>query len=194
MIGNGIGIGFQAKKKVIVQDVFNRADNASSMGNANTGQAWTATRGTWGIRSNQAYCPTIPASPNNAFATVDPLTPNVGMSFDIDYTATSQLGGVMRLTNDTNYLYFRLISTDIKLLKNVAGTVTQIGIYSFTPVAGTKYKIKVLCAGDLIKVFIDGIERISVSESFNNTATIHGLFAQISQADGNFDNFLVERV
>jgi hypothetical protein len=39
----------------LVFDSFNRADSASTLGNADTGQAWSAVVGTWGITSNRAY-------------------------------------------------------------------------------------------------------------------------------------------
>lgn len=38
-----------------VSDTFTRADNASTAGNTETGQAWSAASGTWGISNNQIY-------------------------------------------------------------------------------------------------------------------------------------------
>src|SRR5436853_7315699 len=49
--------------QTIVSDTFTRADNAASLGVADTGQAWTSLGGTWGISGNQAYCPTAALNP-----------------------------------------------------------------------------------------------------------------------------------
>src|SRR5690242_18710328 len=39
---------------VIASDNFNRADDPTSLGTADTGQTWTSVTGTWGISSAQA--------------------------------------------------------------------------------------------------------------------------------------------
>lgn len=39
-----------------ITDSFNRANSTTTLGNTDTGQAWTVLAGTWGISSNQAYC------------------------------------------------------------------------------------------------------------------------------------------
>jgi hypothetical protein len=47
--------GGAAGEQFVVRDRFGRADSALTLGSAETGQAWTAQQGTWGISSNQAY-------------------------------------------------------------------------------------------------------------------------------------------
>lgn len=46
--------GLMASGLKRISDAFNRSDNGSSLGTADTGQVWENVRGTWGISSNKA--------------------------------------------------------------------------------------------------------------------------------------------
>jgi hypothetical protein len=53
---SGQSLGGQWRKWILgaVKDLFNRANTASSLGSADTGQPWTNLRGTWFINNNKA--------------------------------------------------------------------------------------------------------------------------------------------
>lgn len=170
-------------------DSFNRADSLTSMGSTDTGQAWVGTTGTWGISNNQAYLVTVSGG-------FDPITIDSGVS---DCSLTIKIGAIMvtpgkvirlvaRYTNANNYLMAIITTTDYRLYKNVADAATLLGTYSAIPATGDRVRLDML--GSSVKLFVNGTERLSVTETFNQTATKHGLSS--NWPEGKFDNFTVE--
>jgi hypothetical protein len=174
------------KPKGILRDSFNRADNALTMGNANTGQAWIPGMSTWGISSNQAY--SIDTAGTDMIS-IETGVSNFSVSATVKFSVNE--GIIFRYADANNHLVLRINSTTLGLVKGVASVFTSIGSYSFTPVVGTLYNIKAVCNGSSIQVFLDGVLRITATETANQTATQSGLRTAISTA-GRFDNFLVE--
>jgi len=72
---------------------------------------------------------------------------------------------VLILRGDTNVLELR---------KRVTGTETTLGSYSITPVPGTDYTIRLSMVGTAIKGYLDGVERISVTDSAITAAGFPG--------------------
>jgi hypothetical protein len=111
--------------------------------------------------------------------------------YNPDATWSAGSAGLTFRDSDNNNLYLLTLSpTGLTLTKKATGTSTTIGSYSFTPTTRTEYKIAVVLRGNTIKCYIDGIERISVNDSFNATATLHGL--RSSSATVVLDDFTVE--
>lgn len=168
-----------------IYDYFNRADNAISIGNADSGQTWGAVGGAWGILTNRAYT----SAAGNVFSYVE-----TGMS-DVEATVdtiwSSGEGLVVRFIDTANYIVARISSTGMTLFKIVAGVATSLGNYAFTPVSGATYTIKIITKGSNFSVLLDGTQQIVVSETFNQSATKVGL-RQSGTPNGYFDNFLVE--
>lgn len=177
------------KNKTIIQDGFNRTDSAVTMGNANTGQAWSPLLGTWGISGNQAYC--INTTGTNITVVDDAKTANGIFSLTLKFSVSE--GIVFRLSDSSNYLALRISTNDLSLIKTVANVTTAIGSYIMTTVVGTVYSIKVVCNGSRIQCYLDGVLRLTVIDSFNSTATKCGLRTNPSTA-GRFDEFLVENI
>lgn len=176
----------------VVSDTFTRADSAVSLGSADTGQAWTAVVGTWGITSNKGYCAT--AGNSEKVATVEAALADcsiqVTMRASGDPVASG--GGItFRRSDATNYLIAVIESNALRVYKRVAGAFTSLGFYSFTPLTTTDYVVKVTLVGSTIKAFLDGTERVSVSDSHNSTATLHGLRDFHDGPLWRFDNFTV---
>lgn len=71
--------GFMSNALRLITDNFNRANG--SLGTTNTGQSWSATRGTWSISSNQAT--SSDSASTYPMATVDINAQNVIVSADI---------------------------------------------------------------------------------------------------------------
>lgn len=187
MIGVGIGTPFNSKaKRTIVLDRFNRADSSTSLGNADTGQTWTATPNPWGITSNQAY--SVNTSTTD-LVFIDAGVSDAKVSTKITFSVNE--GVMFRYTDSNNQFFSRISSTGLGLFRNNAGTPTSLGSYSFSPVVGNVYSVMVICSNSSIRVFLDGVERITVTDTFNQTATKYGLRASTSTA-GRFDDFYVE--
>lgn len=171
---------------ILISDSFNRTNNTTSLGTTDTGQTWVVVSGTWGIISNQAYAP-IPTNPSIAYV-------DAGIS-DISVTETitwiSNEGFVFRYTDASNHLLVRISSTGLGLFKNVTGTSTSIGNYAFTPTT-TTYTLKVVAQGSSITVYLDGTQRITATETFNQTSTKVGM--REASSSGRLDDFLVESI
>jgi hypothetical protein len=125
---------------LLASDAFNRADSAVSLGTADVGGAWVATKGTWGISSNRAY--NVGAA-LDALATLDVGTRNQDVSAT---TVTRDAGcAVCARVTDANNYYVLVNGADMALYKKVASTFTQIG----STVAGS-------ADGDVIRLVVNG--------------------------------------
>lgn len=189
-LGMNTGMGYGSGAKTVVLDTFNRTDNPTSLGSADTGQPWTVLAGTWGIIGNQAY------ESNGLdvlkFAVVDALTPNGIIDVEAVFRTGSEIGIIFRSSDVNNFLLAYVTLTGLTLVKKVSGTTTSLGSYGFTPANGQSFTIRVNANGSAIKVSLDTIERISVSESTSSTITKHGMYKFGAPTTNRFDNFRIE--
>lgn len=106
----------------------------------------------------------------------------------VSYIATAGASGgavigvVVRATDASNY--WRLCpdsgnANKWTLQKTVAGTRTNVAAYS---VQGGSDTVRVICSGNSLTVSINGVAQTSVTDSFNNTATLAGIFSSSSIA------------
>lgn len=147
------------KIKVILRDGFNRADNALTMGNANTGQAWSSDSGTWGILSNKSYC--VSDTDGNTTTSEALSTSDYSVSCTITgqtVTAADRriIGLCFRGLDSINILRARIMQGAIALQKFDAGVITALASSAFSDVDGVAYTYRVLCQGNNVKVFVDG--------------------------------------
>lgn len=167
-----------------VSDSFNRADNASSLGTADTGQVWSALLGTWGISGNKAY---KPSGAGQSFAVVESGLADCTIAVTVSGTLTAG-GGICFRATDANNLWFVEMDVGQTLLYKV-----QAGGYS-APVTGMATfavgdVMSVVLSGSSISVRKNGAQIGSHTSTFNQSATKQGL-----RAYGNavqFDDFSV---
>lgn len=156
-----------------IDDSFNRADSATTLGNTDTGQAWTANRGTWGISSNQAYCVT---AVDNDLASVDWGSPNMTVSVKMVAQALQRFYGVVaRMTDASNY-YMAMVAegASVYLFKCVAGSYTVlVGPTSVSPPANAVLSLQ--ASGTSLVVKINGTTVISTTDSTFTTGNRAGL-------------------
>lgn len=165
----------------IIGDRFRRADSGS-IGNADSGQAWSAT-GAWGISSNQAYI----ASASNA-----KLNFNIGISdfyCEVDFPAIS--GGVseeqwltFRITDANNFLRYGIRGGGQICLQRVAGSATDLALCGLYVLGD---RLSVWANGPTVWVGLNGQRRMKVTESANQAATTVGLqFGYLTSRARNF--------
>lgn len=180
LLGAGGGGGISA----VVSDSFNRAD-AASLGSADTGQAWTAHVGTWGITSNRA-------SNQSAAPSIETASVNAGIADGEVEVTLAVLGGVpgvvARLTDGSNFLVFLSTGTEVRLWKVVAGAFTLLGSFTVAVAAGDVLKVRL--SGSDVRAYHNGVERIAVTETHNQAATRHGLYADASNV-ARWEDFTV---
>lgn len=178
-------MGDEIVDRVVVSDSYNRVNSGASMGSADTGQVWVPRTGTWGISDNRAYLVI------NAL-TSDAVLIDAGI-FDIRLKVTlstfvSTQRVEFRSTDVGNK--FQVVITEMyyDLYRIQGGVATIIGRYTAPPVSGDV--IEVVTKGNSIIVNINDVQRISVTDTFNQTATNHGI--STSNTIGRFDDFTIK--
>jgi hypothetical protein len=179
--------GFAAPPAPVVTDTFTRADSTTTMGNAETGQAWSALGGVWGILSNKGY----PVSGTNPTASVDG-------GFDDGYVQAtwnrqaSHSGLLFRCTNSANFLLASSASTT-HLWRNVAGSFLQLATNATAVwTTGATQTMRVEFVGSAIEIYIEGVLRLSHTLSAPDTATFAGIAPvgiRSVHTNERFDNF-----
>lgn len=157
IVGIGIGIPFQSKTKRTMKDSFNRADNATILGNLDTGQTWTAAVGTWGIRSNQAYSATD-ASGNLVW--VDAATTVFTASLDETGQYNSQFryaSLVVHFVDANNFFYVRLDSNTAEIVKMESGSNTVVASAPFPVTNGSTHNLKVVANDGSLDYYVDSV-------------------------------------
>jgi len=161
--------------RLVVSDSFNRADNALTLGNADTGQAWNPDIGTWGINSNlatqitssEAVC-SINSGISNLYLKVTFAIRAAAAVHRIRFRAASDAVNGDRITllaNDAGY----------SLYKTSAGASTSIASWAVPPQNGDI--VEIYAKGSNIRIIINGVERFNVNEStsqFNTYVALSG--------------------
>lgn len=167
-------------------DNFNRADDASSLGTpSDGGSAWSALAGTWGVSSNQGYCPT----PGTRGIAVLTAAADVDVEFTVGNNNSHEL--VFRASDVNNLFLLACAGGFFLLFKREAGTFTQLVDYSTGLTGGDS--IGVRAVGTTIQVFKNGVQLGSdYTSSFNQTAAGCGIATTSSAA--RFEDFSAAEV
>lgn len=189
----GMGLGFTVRRGAsvltVVSDTFTRADSAATLGSAETGQAWTANAGTWGISSNKGYVAT--AGGANDIATVNAGVADCSVQVTITAGAITGQGVILRLTDVNNYVYcFASDSTHLVIGTDVASSFNTLANQAYSWSSGDT--LKVVLSGQSVSAYVNGALITSTTTSVNQSATKHGLLSTAAAAaTSRWDNFLV---
>lgn len=171
--------------RLIHADSFNRADNASSLGTAETGQSYTVNSGTAGILSNQAYFASI-----TTLAIVTFSAPCADGTWTIAFpTVATNTRALARSSGATDHLLVNAEAASYVVYRRVSGVVTGIGTIATTPANNDVITIR--CAGSTITVYLNGVARVTVTETFNQTSLGFGWGA--TSTTSRFENARMTR-
>ena len=179
--GEAIIVTTAAAAGPLVFDSFTRADNPSTLGNAETGQAWQVGGGTWGVIGGKAYCSASDGI-NNAYI-------DVGTA---DFAATVTFSTV---TIPRSALYVR---GNKYVIANSASTGYR---YQIGPAAAdipgpvipaNGDVIKFQCQGLNYKIWINGVLKVDQTGTAGSdtTARISSNYSTLSR----YDDFTVEAI
>lgn len=177
--------GYVAPTSVVASDTFTRT-STTTLGSADTGQAWTAHAGTWGTNGTQAYLVT---QASDSFASID-----VGKSdFDFSCDVTIQGGpGLVFRTNGTDFLLaFYNPGNGLQFYRRISGTYTLLGTAVTTLGAGSTATWRIVTAGSSLTLYVGGVQQLQVTEANLLTATRVGLRVNDASAS-RFDNLTVQ--
>ena len=142
---------------ILVRDSFNRPDSATTLGSADSGQAWTPAVGTWGISSDQAYLASATAQ---AVAVIDAGRANLKLTCTATPSPTASrgdLGVVIRYIDSNNYLLvaFHAIGSTapIQLYKRDAGAFVSLAALAAPDLTnGVPYGVTITAWGPSIAI------------------------------------------
>jgi RHS repeat-associated protein len=170
-----------------VVDSFDRANGA--IGTAQTGQAWSATTGSFVVDGGAAKLSSASGTANLATQAVGSGDMTVGFTSTV---AQADVGVAFRVSDATHYWAVTAqpgTSSWSLVLRNGTSTTT-------TPISGgccsAGQHVVVRAVGPDIQVFVDGIKRGSASNSTLSTATGAGLFVAAT-GSGRIDGFFAGR-
>lgn len=171
-----VGGGFAA-----ITDDFDRSDSALSLGSTSSGSLWTTRTGVLGISGNRGY--PVSLTSGWAIATLDVGSADgcYQVKLPVARTQNTIAGLVLRYSDINNffYAYYRLGLAEVLVGKVEAGVNTSnfaTGAWG-TDVSGNGQTLRVVLSGTSIKVYMEGVEVIDTTSSFNQTATKHGLWS-----------------
>lgn len=149
---------------VIAYDGFARANNASGLGAAPSGQAWSAISGTIGINGNAAY-----GVPTGFYSLTTGISDG-SIEFVFTATASMDLRLMPRVINSTNYIRLTITNTQLQFVSVVAGTSTQFGIGSQAFTAGQTYVLRIDFKGSTYAVYLNNATAavLTATDSGNN--------------------------
>lgn len=177
-----------AKKKIIVQDGFNRTDGA--LGNANTGQAWQTSAGTFTISGQRA---TNTTAADADFTYLDAGISNALISSKLQGVSVSRAGILFRGIDANNFLLAFVHSDgNLKVYRRLAGSFTLL-VQTPSPVANTALHVmSVVCMGSSINVYINASLVISTTITDHVTGSKCGLFSSGAGSAVFWDDFKAE--
>ncbi|MGB7158226.1 MAG: DUF6531 domain-containing protein, partial [Tepidisphaeraceae bacterium] len=184
-----------AAAATVVSDSFNRADNATSLGSAETGQDWEALGGPsptppsiWGVIDNQAHS----TSGHTQAAVVDAGVSDAVVKATVGAYSWNW-GLVGRGTGFGNYLVVHLTHPGgvptITLARAVSNNHTTIESYVLPAMPDAGDVVELRAVGDQVGVWYNGVEVIHVTENYNQAATKWGMRYHQADAVGRFDDF-----
>lgn len=160
-------------------DNFNRADSLD------VGPDWSGAA-SWSIASNQLATQTSGGTQAIRYATALATDNNYAQVTCSVGTANSMGVFARGALDNGKYYLLRSNGTSWDLFRQVGGTFTNIGSYAATFVNGDVARIE--CDGSTIKALINGVERISVTDTGIATGLYGGLRSNASTTN-RYDDF-----
>lgn len=176
----------------LVADSFTRADDAASLGSADTGGAWTVLAGTWGISGNKAY---LPGGAGDAWAVHDVGRADVDMQVTIAGSSAVSQGLAFRVASNGNGYRLAFNSANVfKIFRVVSGTSTEIAAGPRGGAPGDV--VRLLVTGSTFRVYRNGALVLEATDSTYATQTRHGLygFGSAVVATRGWDDYTVSTV
>lgn len=177
----------------IVWDDFDRPD-AGALGNAVSGQAWVALAGAPGVISGLArFTGAGGGVSGERGAHIDAGVADCEVSAIITVTVAGSRIRVRSSDLDNCILVEAETPAPVDIYRLQAGAFTNIGSWAGAISNGDLVMVRLM--GSSIKLFVNGVERISATETFNQTVTKHGIgLWSGSPLTGRFDDFAVRRL
>lgn len=174
-----------------LRDTFAGTDGADlNTRVSDAGHVWTVNAGAASLLTNQVRF----TGSGTQIATLDGSKANGTIQALITSLDASSIdaGIIFRFSDTSNYwkAVWEPDTSQFVITKIVAGipTVVHTDVYPFT--VGSSYTIKVWLDGNNIYAYINNVLRTIRTDTFNNTATKHGIIQVGTSTEKRFDSFL----
>lgn len=193
LASNSAFTGAYESKHVLIEDSFNRADSAATLGTSTSGHAWTALVGTWGTSSNKGY---VAAGTGYNVAVIDTGLSNVELQVTIAGTSTVNTGLAFRYASAGNGYYCVFNdSGNVRIYKGASGTYTMVAGASVAQTVLTGDVMRVSISGATFKVYRNGTLILTATDGSSpyTAQTMHGMWgwSNSGAATRSFENFSI---
>jgi hypothetical protein len=175
-------------------DTFDRTDSATDLGDTDGAGSldpatWVQYNGVWGIASNQAYKvnSTVVSRAGFDFGVAD-----VDLRIELANLSNNEIGLLFRYSDSNNFLYADCTTGpggDVRLRKRESGSFLEVTTAVNVPSATDGSVLRLRADGSDLRVFLDGVQVMQATETFNASATIHGLFVNTNTPSSRLDNW-----
>lgn len=177
--------GVVPSQQITVTDSFDRADSATSLGNADTGQTWVAYGGTVGISSGKAYAVTA----GTVVAAIPCAFADGKVTITVS-TAGTDPSLTVRVTDQNNLIF---LDKAFNLYRRIAGSSTLIGSFGGSAMASGD-QVELSMAGNTYTCKVNGAVRggtLTDSSSSFVTVQSHGWRAAAS-TNTRYEDFIAQ--
>ncbi|MET9876579.1 hypothetical protein ABZZ36_18420 [Actinacidiphila glaucinigra] len=165
-----------------VSDSFNRANSTTSMGTADSGQAWAPITNTWGIQTNRAYA----INTANSITSIQAASDLRDLRVTAAVWTTGEVYLLLRMSSAADRIRVGCAFGSRLQLQVISGnSVVRTVVSAFTPVQGDT--ISVSAQGPFIHCYINGVRALTVYEETNQLLTLVGL--QTANNTVRFEDF-----
>jgi len=171
--------------QLLISDSFDRANNASSLGNTDTGQTWTTFTGVPRIISNQAS-----ATTGIYRGYIETGITDCVLSAKIVDVDSSGAALMFRIADVNNRYYVGVYPASLIFGKFVAGVQTAISTITLDFVEDEI--VKVIVNGTSIKVYVNDTLQVDTTDSDLATGTKCGI--GMGTSDDYLDDFKIEAI
>jgi hypothetical protein len=193
------------RSRLVVNDSFNRADNATSLTKTDNGLTWAPINGTWGISGNKC----IPVSKNhNDIVSVD--STNKPAIFYCDFTGALSNSSnfsvpslLLKFIDASNFIQVTFLPpTTLVLGKKDNDAFSNLSVIGISLQDNVVYKMKVEITQEKIKVYVNDAQMIDYTLSDTDktkflAATKSGLRLQrggTPTTEATIDNLIIDEM
>jgi hypothetical protein len=152
-----------------------------------TGAVWSVHRGNLALDANGHV-----TTNETSRAVIETLGADVEAVVGLNL-GSNDTGVILRASDSQNFLRFSLTSTGWFFQKTAGGATTTVSRGTAVLPLKTDYSVKVTLQGPTITLMIDGVLVKTVTESFNQTATRHGIVSSNTGAR-SWNSFTVRKL
>ena len=176
----------------LVHATFSGPEDQPALPRTDTGQNWQVFSGAWGVLHHRAYNARNSAlsksGDGNDVAVVNAGVADCNVRATLSGTVANPTGLAFRASDAQNFFFVRAGTDSIEVFRKTAGNYIRLAKVSSGVADGDTLEVEL--RGNSIVIRVNGAERVSLIDSFNQRATRHGLYSY--DANVSFSEFAID--